>query len=53
MMMFNELIYNILKMLVDLLWNGGIGMYIKSKKEFYLDVGDCVNDDLCVNGCDV
>lgn len=49
-MMLNELIYNIFKMFVDLFWNGGIGIYIKSKKEFYFDVGDCVNDDLWVNG---
>ncbi|MDP6879752.1 MAG: NAD-glutamate dehydrogenase, partial [Alteromonas macleodii] len=49
----NELIHNILKMPVDLLWNGGIGTYIKSKKESHSDVGDRANDDLRVNGRDV
>ena len=49
----NELIHNILKMPVDLLWNGGIGTYIKSKKESHSDVGDRANDDLRVNGQDV
>ncbi|MBU3022901.1 NAD-glutamate dehydrogenase [Aestuariibacter sp. A3R04] len=49
----NELIHNILKMPVDLIWNGGIGTYIKSKKESHTDVGDRANDDLRVNGGDV
>ena len=49
----NELIHNILKMPVDLLWNGGIGTYIKSKKESHSEVGDRANDDLRVNGRDV
>ncbi|MCW8092300.1 NAD-glutamate dehydrogenase [Alteromonas sp. ASW11-130] len=49
----NELIHNILKMPVDLLWNGGIGTYIKSTKETHSDVGDRANDDLRVNGKDV
>lgn len=35
----NELIHNILKMPVDLLWNGGIGTYIKSKKGIALRSG--------------
>ena len=49
----NELIHNILKMPVDLLWNGGIGTYIKSTKESHAEVGDRANDDLRVNGKDV
>lgn len=49
----NELIHNILKMPVDLIWNGGIGTYIKSSKESHSDVGDRANDDLRVNGKDV
>ncbi|NDV91270.1 NAD-glutamate dehydrogenase [Alteromonas sp. 345S023] len=49
----NELIHNVLKMPVDLLWNGGIGTYIKSTKESHSDVGDRANDDLRVNGKDV
>jgi len=49
----NELIHNILKMPVDLLWNGGIGTYIKSTTESHAEVGDRANDDLRVNGKDV
>ena len=49
----NELIHNILKMSVDLIWNGGIGTYVKSKKESHAEVGDRANDDLRVNGRDV
>ncbi|WP_416304840.1 NAD-glutamate dehydrogenase [Neptunicella sp. SCSIO 80796] len=49
----NELIHNCLKMQVDLLWNGGIGTYVKSKKESHSDVGDRANDDLRVNGSEV
>ncbi|AEF03142.1 NAD-glutamate dehydrogenase [Alteromonas naphthalenivorans] len=49
----NELIHNILKMPVDLLWNGGIGTYVKSSKESHAEVGDRANDDLRLNGKDV
>lgn len=52
-LIFNELILMLLKFLVDLIWNGGIGIYIKLLKEQYFDVGDKVNDVFCVNGCDV
>ncbi|WJG11293.1 NAD-glutamate dehydrogenase [Aliiglaciecola sp. LCG003] len=49
----NELIHNVLKMPVDLIWNGGIGTYVKGSKETHSDVGDRANDDLRVNGKDV
>ncbi|KXI29053.1 NAD-glutamate dehydrogenase [Paraglaciecola hydrolytica] len=49
----NELIHNVLKMQVDLIWNGGIGTYVKSTKESNSDVGDRANDDLRVNGKDI
>lgn len=49
----SELIHNVLKMPVDLIWNGGIGTYIKSSKETHADVGDRANDNLRVNGKDV
>ena len=48
-----ELIHNVLKMPVDLIWNGGIGTYVKSKKESHSDVGDRANDSLRVNGSDI
>ena len=46
----NELIHGLLKMKVDLLWNGGIGTYVKSSKESHLDVGDRANDVIRING---
>jgi glutamate dehydrogenase len=49
----NEIIHLLLKMEVDLLWNGGIGTYVKSSKESNLDAGDRANDSLRVNGKDL
>lgn len=49
----NELIHNALKMPVDLIWNGGIGTYIKGSKESHADCGDRANDDVRVNGNEV
>ncbi len=45
----NELIKKILCAPVDLLWNGGIGTYVKSSKETDLAVGDKNNDNTRVN----
>ena len=41
-----ELIRAILKMPVDLLWNGGIGNYVRSSTETNADAGDSSNDAL-------
>ncbi|KIF74677.1 NAD-glutamate dehydrogenase [Streptomyces sp. 150FB] len=38
---------------VDLLWNGGIGTYVKASTESNADVGDKANDAIRVNGEDV
>ena len=46
----NDLIQAILMMKVDLLWNGGIGTYVKGIKETNADVGDRANDSLRING---
>ncbi|CAJ1500110.1 NAD-glutamate dehydrogenase [[Mycobacterium] burgundiense] len=43
------LVKAILKAPVDLLWNGGIGTYIKAEAESDADVGDRTNDLLRVN----
>src|ERR1700678_4542299 len=40
----NEVIKAILKAHVDLLWNGGIGTYVKATFESHSDVGDRSND---------
>lgn len=45
-----ELIHQLLKAPVDLIWNGGIGTYVKSKQESHLDIGDKASDALRVNG---
>lgn len=49
----NDLIKAILKAPVDLLWNGGIGTYVKSLSESNADVGDRTNDSVRVNGRDL
>ncbi len=46
----NELIRSLLKSPVDLLWNGGIGTFVKAKGERHEDVGDRANDNIRVNG---
>ena len=46
----NELLNAILKAPVDLLWNGGIGTYVKSQHQAHADVGDRANDAIRVNG---
>ena len=45
-----ELLRRILKAPVDLLFNGGIGTYIKAETESDADVGDRANDMIRVNG---
>jgi len=46
----NELMSAILKAPVDLLWNGGIGTYVKASTQSHPEVGDRANDGLRVNG---
>ena len=45
-----ELISALLRAEVDLLWNGGIGTYVKGSTETHADVGDKANDNLRVDG---
>lgn len=45
-----ELMQALLSMQVDLLWNGGIGTYVKGSSETHLEVGDRANDSLRING---
>lgn len=49
----NELISHLLKARVDLLWNGGIGTYVKASTESHFAVGDKANDSLRVDGRDL
>jgi glutamate dehydrogenase len=46
----NELIHTLLQAEYDLLWNGGIGTYVKASSEHHNEVGDRANDGLRING---
>jgi glutamate dehydrogenase len=46
----NEVVHAILKLPVDLLWNGGIGTYVKASDETHGQVGDRANDSVRVDG---
>jgi glutamate dehydrogenase len=46
----NELIHAILVAPVDLLWNGGIGTYVKASTEAQVDAGDKANDAVRADG---
>jgi glutamate dehydrogenase len=46
----DQLISWILRAPVDLLWNGGIGTYVKAAGESHAEVGDRTNDGLRENG---
>jgi glutamate dehydrogenase len=46
----NALIRELLRAPADLLWNGGIGTYVKATSETHADVGDLSNNALRVNG---
>ena len=45
----NKLIQALLKSQVDLIWNGGIGTYVKASTQNNADVGDRANDALRVD----
>lgn len=49
----NRLIRELLKAPVELLYNGGIGTYIKAASESHADARDRANDDTRVNGCEI
>lgn len=46
----NQLITAMLKADVDLLWNGGIGTYVKGRLESHPEVADKANDAIRING---
>lgn len=48
-----ELLQAILRAPVDLIYNGGIGTYIKASSETHGDVGDKANDPIRINGNEV
>jgi len=46
----NDLLHAILQAPVDLLWNGGIGTYVRATSETDAEVGDKANDPIRVTG---
>jgi glutamate dehydrogenase len=49
----NELIRALLRAPVDLLWNGGIGTFVKAKQETHAEVGDRASDAIRVDADDL
>ncbi len=49
----NELIQAILRAPVDLIWNGGIGTFVKAGGESHADVGDRANDALRIDAAEL
>ena len=49
----NELIQALLRAPVDLLWNGGIGTYVKAGSESHADAGDKANDAVRVDASEL
>jgi glutamate dehydrogenase len=48
-----ELIKAVLRAPVDLLWNGGIGTYVKASTETHADVGDKANDTVRIDATEL
>ena len=48
-----ELIKTVLRAPVDLLWNGGIGTYVKASTEAHNQVGDRTNDAVRIDGAEL
>ena len=49
----NELIQALLRAPVELLWNGGIGTYVKAQSEAHADAGDKANDGVRVDASEL
>jgi glutamate dehydrogenase len=49
----NDLIRAMLGAPVDLLWNGGIGTYVKASSEAHADAGDKANDGVRIDASDL
>src|SRR5665213_279288 len=49
----NDVMRAILRAPADLLWNGGIGTYVKAETESQADVGDRANDAIRIDGVEL
>jgi glutamate dehydrogenase len=48
-----ELIRTLLKAQVDLIWNGGIGTFVKASTETHADAGDRTSDSIRIDGNEI
>ncbi len=48
-----DVVRAILRLRIDLLWNGGIGTYVKASDESHGEIGDRANDAVRVNGAEL
>jgi glutamate dehydrogenase len=48
-----ELVREVLKLPVDLFWNGGIGTYVKASSESHAEVGDSRNDSARIDAAEL
>ncbi len=53
LMSADELVRALLCSQVDVIWNGGIGTYVKASTEHHAEVGDPANDAVRANACDL
>jgi glutamate dehydrogenase len=49
----DELIRALLRAPVDLLWNGGVGTFVKAHSETHSEIGDKANDAVRINGTEL
>jgi glutamate dehydrogenase len=49
----DELIRAILRAPVDLLWNGGVGTFVKARSESHAEIGDRANDAVRIDGTEL
>ena len=49
----DELIRALLRAPVDLLWNGGLGTFIKARSEAHAEIGDKANDTVRIDGTEL
>jgi glutamate dehydrogenase len=48
-----EVVRAVLRLPVDLMWNGGIGTYVKASDENHAEIGDRANDAVRINGVEL
>jgi len=49
----DELVRAVLRAPVDLLWNGGVGTFVKARSESHAEIGDKANDAVRIDGTEL